>query len=103
MDDQWNAIRDFFPAQFSRRSGRPWADHRRIVNAIQWILHTGRPWRSLPANFGSWQTAYNRFRRWLNNDLWDEVYAVLLHQADACGNVVRSLWCVDAAGIRAHR
>ena len=26
--------------------GRPPGDHRPIVNAILWVLHTGAPWRS---------------------------------------------------------
>lgn len=81
--NEWNAMRDFFPARFS---GRP-----------------VRPRRCLPEEYGSWQAAYNRLRRWINNDLWDQVYAALLHQADACGNFVRSLCCGDALVIRAYR
>ncbi|OQS13371.1 hypothetical protein B0T36_19895 [Nocardia donostiensis] len=28
--------------------GRPWADHRRIVEAIAYRYRTGIPWRDLP-------------------------------------------------------
>jgi hypothetical protein len=51
-DDSWNAIRHLFPRQNERRRGRPWNDHRTVVNGIIWILQTGSPWRDLPSEFG---------------------------------------------------
>lgn len=102
-DVEWNAIRHFLPSQSARKRGRPWIDHRIVINGILWILHTGSPWRDLPDEFGCWQTVYNRFRRWVNEDLWDRIYAKLLKRVDELGEIDRSLWCADGSVIRAHR
>jgi len=29
-----------------------------VVEGIVWRFRTGSPWRDLPAEFGSWQTAW---------------------------------------------
>jgi transposase len=38
-----------------------------------WILRTGAPWRDLPADFGPWQSVYDRFRAWSGNGLWTAI------------------------------
>lgn len=102
-DCEYNAIRHFLPSRTGTRRGRPWADHRQVLNGILWILHTGSPWRDLPAEFGKWQTVYNRFRRWVHEGLWDRIFGHLLRRIDALGHIDRSLWCVDGSVVRAHR
>ena len=102
-DREFNAIRNLLPAQKKPRRGRPWSDHRTIINGILWILQTGSPWRDLPGEFGKWQTVYNRFRRWIKENLWDRIFSQLLHRVDSLGHIDRTLWCVDGSVIRAHR
>lgn len=103
-DDAWNAIQPFLPTTIGkRRRGRPWADHRVLINGIIWILQTGSPWRDLPAEFGSWKTVYNRFRRWVVEGLWDKLFFQILQRMDRLGNIDRTVWCVDGSVIRAHR
>ncbi|MCC9656729.1 IS5 family transposase [Rhodopirellula sp. JC737] len=85
------------------RRGRPWSDHRKLVNGIIWILQTGSPWRDLPAEFGNWKTVYNRFRRWVISGLWDQLFRRLLRVMDELGNIDRTVWCVDGSVVRAHR
>ena len=102
-DREWNAIRVYLPAERPRRPGRPWAPHRRVINGILWVLAAGCGWRDLPAEFGKWQTIYNRFRRWTQEGLWDRILSCLLRRLDRCGRVDRSLWCVDGSVVRAHR
>jgi transposase len=102
-DREFNAIRHLLPGQNANRRGRPWSNHRTVINGILWILHTGSPWRDLPAEFGKWKTVYGRFRRWINEDIWDRIFSHLLHRLDSLGKIERSLWCVDGTVIRAHR
>ncbi|MFD7541338.1 transposase [Streptomyces sp. NPDC059819] len=50
--------------------GRPWRDHRQVVNGVLWRLRTGAPWRDLPERYGPWQTVYERFARWEADGTW---------------------------------
>jgi len=102
-NEEWNAIRVYLPKERSGKQGRPWASHRQMINGILWILKVGAAWRDLPAEFGKWQTVYNRFRRWKNEQLWSRILNNLLHRLDDEGKIDRSLWCVDGTVIRAHR
>ena len=97
-DEQWLAIEDVFPAPASK--GRPPVDRRQVLNGIFWILRTGSPWRDLPEEFGSWQTAWRLFDQWNHDGLLDQILNRLrtLHisgQSD--------LWCVDGTSVRAAR
>ncbi|TWT65550.1 IS5 family transposase [Crateriforma conspicua] len=99
-DREFNAIRHLLPKQRTGKKGRPWVDHRSVIDGIFWILKTGSPWRDLPEEFGKWQTVYARFRRWNLEGLWDRVYNAILRRLD---KLDRTLWCVDGSVIRAHR
>lgn len=102
-DDEWNAIRKFLPPERTGNAGRPWNCHRNVINGILWILKTGSAWRDLPEEFGPYQTVYNRFRRWIDEDVWDRIYMCLLLKADKDQQIDRTLWCTDGSTIRAHR
>ena len=43
-DAVWAVLEPLLPVE-RRRRGRPWADHRRVINGILWVLATGVPWR----------------------------------------------------------
>lgn len=58
----WRRIQALFPEK--RRRGRPRRPDRQMVEAILWVLATGRPWREVPGSYGPWQTVYHRFREW---------------------------------------
>lgn len=102
-DESWNAIRHLLPVATNGQRGRPWIDHRPVINGILWILQTGSPWRDLPEEFGNWKTVYNRFRRWVKEGRWDRIFRHLLRRIDSLGNIDRTVWCVDGSVVRAHR
>src|SRR5258706_9238706 len=41
-DKQWSHIEPLLPNRSSK--GRPWADHRLVLEGILWILRTGARW-----------------------------------------------------------
>ncbi|MGW0789826.1 IS5 family transposase [Streptomyces sp. NPDC002911] len=100
-DRQWARIRPLLPSSIGRR-GRPWADHRRIVEAIVYRYRTGIPWRDLPAGIGSWKTVWARHRRWAADGTWDRVLGVLLARADDDGLIDWRV-AVDSTIARAHQ
>ena len=54
-NSQWERLQPLLPPQ-KPKTGRPAADHRRILNGIRWLLRTGAPWRDLPERDGPWGT-----------------------------------------------
>jgi transposase len=83
--------------------GHPWRPHRRLLNGILWVLHTGAPWRDVPERYGPWQTVYDRFNRWRSDGTWAKILTHLLDRLDKQGRLTRDLWLVDSSVIRATR
>ncbi len=100
---QWRGLEPHLPPE-KPRTGRPNADHRRILNGILWVLRTGAPWRDLPRRYGRVRTVSSRFYRWrAAGGVWERVLAALQAAADARGEVDWDLHFVDASVIRAHQ
>ena len=76
-EKQWQAIRDYVPAEElegpTEKGGRPWREPRDIVNAIFWVLRTGAPWADLPRRYPSYQTCHRRFQKWQREGVWDRI------------------------------
>ncbi len=84
-------------------NGRPFADHRRIIEGIIYRYRTGIPWRDLPREaFGPWQTVWKRHRRWAADGTWDTVLAQVTDQADSV-NGIDWMVSVDSTINRAHQ
>lgn len=83
-------------------SGRPFRDHRMVVEGIIDRYRAGIPWRDLPAMFGPWQTVWKRHRRFSGDGTWDKVHSRLLTEADAA-RVIDWEVSVDSTVNRAHQ
>ena len=94
-DEQWELIADLFPPL--QGNGRPFHDHRSMVNAMFWVLNTGSPWRDLPERFGPWQTAYNRFNRWRKAGIWDRLMDAIVKAHDG------KVQMIDSSIVRVHQ
>lgn len=84
------------------RQGRPFAEHRTVVEGIIYRYRVGIPWRYLPECFGPWQTVWKRHRRFSGDGTWDQILAVLLTHADAADLIDREV-SIDSTVNRAHR
>lgn len=82
--------------------GRPFRDHRQVVEGIIYRLRTGVAWRDLPTSFGPWQTIWERHTRFSTDGTWDKIHARLLAEADAAGEVDWMV-SVDSTINRAHQ
>ena len=100
-DGQYAAIADLLPPV--GRPGGAWRDHRQVLDAIFWVLHTGAQWRELPERYGPWQTAYYRFRRWQSDGTIDAILRRLYLRLDEEGRIDPDTWLVDATIVRAGR
>ena len=54
-DGQWVRIEALMPSSDGKR-GKPFRDHRQVVEGIIYRYRTGIAWRDLPNEFGPWQT-----------------------------------------------
>jgi putative transposase len=79
-DKQWGKIEAFLKADYT--VGEPGKDDRNFVEAVLWWRRAGAPWRDLPAEFGPWQTVFNRFDRWSKKGKWDRLFRVLRTDGD---------------------
>ncbi|NMM34505.1 MAG: IS5 family transposase [Phycicoccus sp.] len=100
-DAQWARIEPLMPSSDGRR-GRPFRDHRVVVEGIIYRFRVGVPWRDLPAEFGPWQTVWKRHRKFSGDGTWDKLLAKLLAQADAAGDIDWTV-SVDSTINRAHQ
>src|SRR5439155_676949 len=80
--EEWRRLAPLLPASDGRR-GRPYQDHRQVINGIFWVLRTGAGWRDLPERYGRWHTCHDRFLRWRRQGLWDRLVEALEEPASA--------------------
>ncbi|MFI8200474.1 IS5 family transposase [Streptomyces sp. NPDC085942] len=99
-DAMWARIEPLMPVDPVR--GRPWADHRRTLEAIVWKYRTGSPWRDLPDELGSFQTAHKRLSRWAKDGTWERILSATLAAADD-GDDIGWTVSVDSTVCRAHQ
>ena len=100
-DDQWARIEPVMPSSDGQR-GRPFRDHRQVVEGIIYRFRTGSPWRDVPSEFGPWQTVWKRHRKFSSDGTWDKILAKLLAEADAAGQIDWTV-SVDSTINRAHQ
>ncbi|MDN4595232.1 IS5 family transposase [Polycladomyces subterraneus] len=96
----WEKIAPLLPN--NNRPGKPWKDHRTVINSILWKLRTGAPWRDLPERYGPWKTCYDRFVRWRKDGTWERLLAHEQTHSDAVSDV-EWVVSVDTTIVRAHQ
>ncbi|MFC5785975.1 MULTISPECIES: IS5 family transposase [Streptomyces] len=96
----WDRIEPLMPADPVR--GRRWADHRRTLEAIAWKYRTCSPWRDLPDELGSFQTAHKRLIRWAVDGTWERILAAVLAAAEGADDIGWTV-SVDSTVCRAHQ
>ena len=100
-DAQWERISEVLPSS-EGCVGRPFRDHRQVVEGIVYRYRTGVAWRDLPEEFGPWQTVWKRHRRFSLDGTWDQLLTRLLADADAAGEIDWSV-SIDSTINRAHQ
>jgi len=75
-ESQLDRIRPYFP----KPHGVPRVDDRRVVSGIIHVLKRGLQWRDAPGEYGSHKTLYNRFIRWREMGVFDNILKALSSQ-----------------------
>ena len=95
-DAQWEKIK-LYLGNTPKKTGRPQADNRKLLNGVLWIMHTGAPSRDLPEYYGPWQTVYKRFSQWQKDEKLRQLFENVRENPD-----MQDL-CIDGTYIKAHR
>jgi len=94
-DEEWARIEPHLPR--GRRGARR-VDDRRVISGIIHMLRTGGRWRDCPAEYGPYTTIYNRFNRWSQQGIWEDVFYAL----SGSSGVVNTT-SLDSTHVKAHR
>ncbi|MDR2307804.1 MAG: IS5 family transposase [Paucimonas sp.] len=100
-DEAWAVVADLFTAVHVR--GRPRSSDRLMLDGVLWVLCSGAAWRDMPERFGSWTTAYHRFRVWRNRGTFDQMLRRLHLRLNDKGLIDPHTWMIDSTAVRATR
>src|ERR1035438_5125823 len=87
-DKQWSRLAPLLNEPRGERlaGGRPRKhEHRRVVDALLYVVNTGCQWRQLPSNFPPWKTVHEHFRSWRDSGVWERVGQTLREQGRKAG------------------
>jgi transposase len=93
-DYEWTAIKQMLP---NKPRGVRRVNDRRVLNGIFWVLRSGAPWRDLPESYGPRTTCYNRFVRWRQAGVWDQIMDALATGHDP------AVQMIDTSVVRVHQ
>jgi transposase len=94
-DAQWARIEPHLPTDVR---GVPREDDRRVISGIIHVLKSGCRWCDCPEAYGPPTTIYNRFVRWAERGIWENLFRKL-----ASGGRSSDMQMIDSTHVKAHR
>ena len=80
-NEVWMRLSRHLPGKNSD-PGRSGNNNRLFVEAVLWLARCGAHWRALPAEFGKWNSVYQRFNRWCRDGVWENLFKELSDDPD---------------------
>jgi len=94
-DEQWGRIAPMLP---KNTRGLKRVDDRRVLSGIVHVLKSGGRWADCPADYGPKKTIYNRFVRWAERGIWEDIFAALAGRDEDADRLM-----IDSTIVKAHR
>ena len=94
-DAQWSRIQPLLP---SNTRGLKRVDDRRVLSGIVHVIRSGGRWVDAPPDYGPKKTLYNRFQRWAERGIWEDIFSALAGSDDVPDRLM-----IDSTIVKAHR
>ncbi len=94
-DDQWARIEPLLPTNVR---GKERVDDRRVLSGIVHALKCGGRWTDCADVYGPKKTLYNRFVRWAERGIWEDIFSALAGAEDVPDRLF-----IDSTCIKVHR
>ena len=94
-DRQWSRIEPHLPAGVW---GKARVDDRRVISGIVHVLKSGCRWCDCPPEYGPPTTIYNRFVRWAERGIWENLFLALAGKGKSA-----DMRMIDSTHVKAHR
>jgi transposase len=73
-------------------------DDRRVLSGIMHVQKVGCRWKDCPPEYGPHKTVYNRFARWSERGIWQNIFAAVAAPVESPGQVA-----LDSSHVKIHR
>jgi transposase len=94
-DEQWARIEPHLPTDVR---GKARVDDRRVISGIVHVLRIGCRWEDLPPEYGPHTTIYNRFVRWAERGVWENLFIGVAARGRSTHTQM-----IDSTHVKAHR
>ena len=94
-DGQWERIEPHLPTDVR---GVERQDDRRVISGIVHVLKSGCRWCDCPPEYGPHTTIYNRFVRWAERGIWENLFRHLAGRGRSTATQM-----IDSTHVKAHR
>ena len=94
-DAQWARIEPLLPTDVR---GKKRVDDRRVLSGIVHALRCGGRWADCADVYGPKKTVYNRFVRWAERGIWEDIFSALAGAEAAPDRLF-----IDSTCIKVHR
>lgn len=95
--EEWALIGPLLPDEHGRGC-RPVQDNRLYFEGMMWMARTGAQWRHLPDEYGTWNSVFRRYRRWVETGVFEAMLETLTELVERD----RSADMIDSTIVRAH-
>ena len=101
-DEVWERVRPLIPERPAHpKGGRPVQSDRQMLSAIFYVLRTGIQWNALPRELGASTTAYDRFRLWEHQGVFERIWQAGLQEYDDLEGIVWEWQSMDGVMTKA--
>ncbi len=94
-DDQWAKIVPHLPVN---QPGPERKDDRLVLSGIMHVLKIGCRWEDCPKEYGPHKTIYNRFSRWSERGIWQNIFEAVVAPSEPPEQA-----SLDSSHVKVHR